>query len=200
MGSVNSIEETLGGSDLEPTTAEPVTTEPVATESCLCFIPDDNSLKPVEITKSTAQGCGVERNPDVKIKAMKIHQTYLAKIFKGTKTIEARLTNEKWNLKEGETIKLFSETLEDDKGKYKEMLLVEHITTRRYEPGNEVDALTALLCTEDLTKVLPDVDNLADATEIYLQWITERQISEQGMLAIEIKPISQIIRIDSWRF
>ena len=112
---------------------------------------------------------------------MHIVEPYYTLIKSGIKSVEGRKISEKWkNIRKDDIVTITS----DDDNKPPFDVKVTGVTL--YLPSLK-DPLTEYLNVETLTRTLPGISSIDEGRNIYLQWSTEKEIKEMGMMGVQIQ-------------
>ena len=104
-------------------------------------------------------------------------EPYFTFLKNGQKTIESRVKKSKYkNIKPGDIITVHNNEETDSVN-----VIVRRVST--------YSSIKDLLESEELKRVLPDVDSIEQVIEIYRKFYTSKQESKYGMVAIEIEVI-----------
>ncbi len=101
-------------------------------------------------------------------------------IKNGKKPIEGKKGTPKWSSINVDDLVIFR-----DPDNLHETFTCKVININKY---TGYDALDKYLLGETLERSLPGVTNYEEGKKIYLQWSTEQEIAQYGMLAIHIQP------------
>jgi len=136
---------------------------------------------------------------DVKIsRLMGISEPYFSLILSGKKRAEGKKMSPKWNVKIGECIYVYDDTLKNNDNPDWFLALVTNVSkypgrqVKLASDGSYVDAgaLDDMLLFEGIKNMLPGTLSLEDARDIYSQWSSPEELFHYGMQAIELKVIN----------
>jgi ASC-1-like (ASCH) protein len=110
---------------------------------------------------------------------IEIAEPYFSLIYSGRKPVEGRKMSPKWRaLAVGTVLKVTCPT----------MIPYHAIISKiNYYPPGSNDPLTDYLICEGLNQVLPGVTSLEEGRKIYLQWSTQDEINNYGMMGIHLE-------------
>jgi ASC-1-like (ASCH) protein len=112
---------------------------------------------------------------------MDVAEPYHGLIKSGRKPVEGRKISGRWSkLRRGDIITMTSPG--------KDSFRVEIVHINFYLPSTG-DPLTFYLENETLIRALPNVDDIDEGRQVYLQWSTEEEIKSMGMMGIVVRVI-----------
>jgi ASC-1-like (ASCH) protein len=118
--------------------------------------------------------------PRLTYHSMEVSQPYYDLIQKGIKPVEGRKISNTWKkVKRGDSITMMWGEKSFD-------VIVSKVNMYLPSIG---DPLTAYLENETLERTLPGVSSIEEGRKIYLQWSSEDEIKEMGMMGIEVRVV-----------